>query len=328
MSEYNILLPSKPKIVKEEKFKGLYQIDGLYPGYGHTLGNSLRRIILSSLPGTAVTSVEIEGVSHEFSTIEGIKEDVIRILLNIKKLRVKLLTDEPQVLTLNIKGIKDVTVADIDKNGQVEILNLEQDIASLTSAKSFLNAKITVKKGLGYRSKEDQSEERTNIGMMILDASFTPIRRVSYEVENMRVGDRTDFNRLQIFIETDGTIPPREALENSITIMIKQLSAIVGFEEEKAGISEAEKGVAKKHKVSGDGDEKIKVDTDFLKTRIDSLGLSLRTSNALSGASIRTVGGLVKKTEEELLDIEGLGAKGIQEIKRALSDFGVILKQS
>ena len=325
MSEYNILLPSKPKIVKDEGFKGLYQIDGLYPGYGHTLGNSLRRIILSSLPGTAVTSVEIDEVNHEFSTIDGVKEDVIRILLNLKKLRIKLLTDEPQVLTLKANGVKTITAGDIDVTGQVEIMNPELEIATITDAKGSLDMKITVKKGLGYISKEDQAEERTKIGMMILDASFTPIRRVSYEVENMRVGDRTDFNRLSIFIETDGTILPKEALENSIEIMIKQLAAIVGFEEEGIQISEEEK---KQVEEKEDEKSKEEIDTDFLKTRVDTLNLSLRTTNALSSASIRTVGGLVKKTEKDLLDLEGLGAKGIQEVKRALSDFGVILKQS
>ncbi|MCK4918304.1 MAG: DNA-directed RNA polymerase subunit alpha [Candidatus Pacebacteria bacterium] len=321
MSEYNILLPSKPKIIKDEGFKGFYQIDGLYPGYGHTLGNSLRRIILSSLPGTAVTSVEIEGVSHEFSTIDGIKEDVIRILLNIKKLRIKLLTDEPQVLTLKASGVKTVTAKDIDKNGQVEVMNPELEIATLTSAKSSLEMKITVKKGLGYISKEDQAEERTNIGMIILDASFTPIRRVSYEVENMRVGDKTDFNRLSLFIETDGTILPKEALERSIEIMIKQLSAIVGFVEEDVKISEEEQQQVEEK------DGKEEMDVDFLKTRVDTLNLSLRTSNALAEASIRTVGGLVKKTEDDLLGLDGLGAKGIQEVKRALSNFGIMLKQ-
>ncbi|MFH0845791.1 MAG: DNA-directed RNA polymerase subunit alpha [Patescibacteria group bacterium] len=326
MSEQNILLPSKPKVIKEEENKGIYQIDGLYPGYGHTLGNSLRRIILSSLPGNAVTSVEIEGVEHEFSTIDGVKEDVIRILLNLKKLRIKLLSDEDQILTLNVKGIKDVTAKDIDKNGQVEILNPEQEIATLTTSKSVLNMKITVKKGLGFKSKEDQSEERTNIGKMVLDAAFSPIRRVSYEVENMRVGDRTDFNRLSIFIETDGIITPQEALENSIEIMIRQLSAIIGFEEKSIEISQEEREEALK-KGDAQGDDEKKEDSDFLKTRIDTLNLSLRTSNALASASIRTVGGLIRKSEDDLLSIEGLGSKGIQEIKRALSDFGVILKK-
>lgn len=322
MSEYNIVLPSKPKILKEEDFKGLYQIDGLYPGYGHTLGNSLRRIILSSLPGTAVTSVEIEGVDHEFSTISGIKEDVIRIILNIKKLRIKLLTNDPQVLTLKVKGIKTIIAEDIEKNGQVEIMNPELEIATLTDPKSSLNINITVKKGLGYISKENQKEEKAKIGTILLDSSFTPIRRVSYEVENMRVGDRTDFNRLSLFIETDGIITPKEALERSIEIMIKQLSAIIGFEDIKKIKEEEEE----KKKVEKEQEEKID-ENDFLKTRVDTLNLSLRTMNVLDTASIRTIGGLVKKSEDDLLSLEGLGTKGIQEIKRALSDFGVILKQ-
>lgn len=322
MSEYNIVLPSKPKILKEEGFKGLYQIDGLYPGYGHTLGNSLRRIILSSLPGTAVTSIEIEGVEHEFSTISGVKEDVIRIILNIKKLRIKLLTDEPQILNLKVKGAKTVTAGDIEKNGQIEIMNPELEIATLTDAKSSLNMKITVKKGLGYISKENQKEERNKIGTIMLDASFTPIRRVSYEVENMRVGDRTDFNRVSLFIETDGIVTPREALENSVEIMIRQLSAIIGFQRETIEETKEEE----KNKEEKQKNEKID-ESDFLKTRVDTLNLSLRTMNVLDIASIRTIGGLVKKSEEDLLALDGLGAKGIQEIKRALSDFGVILKQ-
>jgi len=323
MSEYNILLPSKPKVIKEDGFKGFYQIDGFYPGYGHTIGNSLRRVILSSLPGTSIISVKIAGVDHEFSTIEGIKEDVIRILLNLKKIRIKILSDEEQVLRLKVKGIKEITAGDIEKTGQIEILNPEQEIATITTAKGSLDMEITVKKGLGYISKETLQKDVTDIGTIVLDASFTPIRRASYEVENMRVGGRTDFNRLNIFIETDGTILPKEALEKSIEIMIKQLKAVVGFEEEEVEISEEEMEEIEKSK---EEKEENNTDTDFLKTRVDSLRLSLRTINALSNESIRTVGGLIRKTEEDILKIEGLGAKGIQEIKRALSDFGVILK--
>ncbi len=323
MSEYNILLPSKPKIIKEDGFKGFYQIDGFYPGYGHTIGNSLRRVILSSLPGTSIISVKIAGVDHEFSTIDGVKEDVIRILLNLKKVRINILSDEEQVLKLKVKGIKEITAGDIEKTGQVEILNPEQEIATITTAKGSIDMEITVKKGLGYISKEVLQKEVTDIGVIVLDASFTPIRRASYEVENMRVGDRTDFNRLNIFIETDGTILPKEALEKSIGIMIKQLKAVVGFEEEEVEISEEEMKEVEK---SNDEKEDDDTNTDFLKTRVDTLRLSLRTINALSNESIRTVGGLIRKTEEDILKIEGLGTKGIQEIKRALSDFGVILK--
>jgi len=323
MSDYNILLPSKPKAVKEEGFCGVYEVDGLYPGYGYTLGNSLRRIILSSLPGAAITSVKIDGVDHEFSTIKGVKEDVINILLNLKKVRVKISTDEPQELKLKVTGNKIVVAKDISVPGQVEVLNPEQHIATITDKSTTLNMDITVVKGLGYISKEDLQEDKSEIGSISLDAFFTPIRRVSYEVEDMRVGDRTNFNRLRIFIETDGTLTPREALEDSIDIMIKQLHAIVGFKEEKIVEEEVNKEVGDEEK---EKEDKRFDDKEFLKTRIETLDLSVRTVNSLDAAKIRTIGGLAKKTEDDLLDLEGLGDKGIQEIKRALSNFGITLK--
>ena len=232
MADYTILLPSKPRIVSEEGESGIFEIDGLYPGYGHTLGNSLRRIILSSLPGVAITSVKIRGVSHEFSVIEGVKEDVVTILLNLKKIRMKFTTDEPQTLTLKVQGEKEVTAGDLEVPGQVEILNPEQVIATLTTKGASLDMEIKAEKGLGFMPKEMIDKNRVDIGTIALDGVFTPIRRVSYEVENMRVGDRTDFNKLRIFIETDGAISPVDALTASIDIMINQLSAIVGFKEE------------------------------------------------------------------------------------------------
>lgn len=319
MTDYNIILPSKPKIIQEMDSNGVYEIDGLYPGYGHTLGNSLRRIILLSLPGAAITSVKIKGVSHEFSSISGIKEDVINILLNLKNIRVKMLTDEPQTLNLKIKGVKNVKAADIDAPGQVEILNKDLHIASITDKNTELSMEMRVEKGLGYVPKEVLQKERVEIGAIALDASFTPIRRVNYEVENMRVGDRTDFNRLRIFIETDGTISSKEALEISIQIMIKQLKAIVGFE----AAEEIEEGNVEEAK---EPEESKEMDMEFLKTRIESVDLSARTIKALSNANIRTVGGLARKKEKDLLEVEGLGAKGIQEIKKALSNFGITLK--
>src|SRR5581483_5819071 len=189
------------------------------------------------LPGTAITHVKIAGVSHEFSTIPGVKEDVITILLNLKKLRLKTTTEESQNITLKIKGVKDITAADIKLPGQVEILNPEQHIASVTDKNAELDMELTVARGLGYVSKDVLQKERVDIGTIALDATFTPIRRVNYEVENMRVGDRTDFNRLKISIDTDGTITPHEALERSISIMITQLKAIVGFKEEEPVVS-------------------------------------------------------------------------------------------
>jgi len=323
MSDFNLMVPSKPKIIKEEKTFGVYEIDGLYPGYGHTLGNSLRRIILSSLPGAAITKIKISGVPHEFSTVSGVKEDVINIILNLKKVRIALTSDEPQTLRIKEKGIKNVTAKDIETTGQVTILNPELAIATITDKGTELDIEITVEKGLGYVSKEVLSKDRVDIGSINVDAIFTPIRRVNYEVENMRVGDRTDFNRLIVSIETDGTLTPREALEKSIHIMIEQLKAIVGFQEKSEEVVPAK--IEKKVETA---EEKAKKDQyeEFLKTRVESLDLSQRTINALTSANIRTVGGLAKKKEEDILDIEGLGSKGVQEIKKMLSQFGISLK--
>lgn len=320
MLDYHIALPSKPRVVSEAERSGTYEIDGLYPGYGYTLGNSLRRIILSSLPGAAVTSVKIPGVSHEFSTIEGVKEDVVTMLLNIRKMRLKLTSDEPQTISLNVKGPKTVTAADFKFPGQVEILNPEQHIAEVTG-KISLEMEITAEHGLGYVPKEVHQKERVDIGTIALDAIFSPIRRVNYEVENMRVGDRTDFNRLRILIETDGTITAREALEKSVETMIHQLRAVVGFKEEEV-IEESvhEESDANIHREDKSGD------SEMLKTRITEMNLPQRVEQALDAASIRTVGGLVRKREDDLLAIEGLGQKGLQDIKRALSNLGLTLR--
>lgn len=323
MSDHSIVLPSKPRIVSEDQFSGTYEIDGLYPGYGHTLGNSLRRIILSSLPGAAITSIKIIGVNHEFSVISGVKEDVITIMLNLKKVRIKMLTQEAQTLTLKVKGQKEVTAGDIEKTGQIEILNPELVIATLTDKSADLDIEMIVEKGMGFVSKETLQKNRVDIGTIALDAIFTPIRRVSYEVENMRVGDRTDFNRLKIFIETDGTITAKEALETSISIMINQLKSIVGFKEE---VEEEESSSLSLGQEGSGTPSKTEPDSEFLKTRIESIGLSARTLNALSNGNIRTVGGLARKKEKDLLEIEGLGAKGINEIKDALGNYGITLK--
>lgn len=324
--DQKIVLPSKPKIVSEEDNKGVYEIDGFYPGYGFTIGNSLRRIILSSLPGSAITSIKIDGVKHEFSTIEGVREDVLMIMLNVKRLRVKMLTDEPQVLTLKVKGEKTVTAKDLTVPGQVEVINPDLVLATLTDKNSELNIEMTVERGLGFITRDNVGKDKVDIGTIVLDANFTPIRRVSYEVENMRVGDRTDFNRLRINIETDGSISPKDALLQSINIMIGQLKAITGFEDiqesEELNSSESEQDSSDE----GDETDTKKLDPEFLKTRIESMDLSARTLNALSSANIRTLGGLVRKKEKDILEVEGLGAKGVAEIKRVLAENGITLK--
>ncbi|MCX6715542.1 MAG: DNA-directed RNA polymerase subunit alpha [Candidatus Taylorbacteria bacterium] len=327
---HDIIVPSKPKIVQEDATNGVYEIDGLYPGYGHTLGNSLRRIILSSLPGAAVTRVKINGVEHEFSTLDGVKEDVITIILHLKRLRIRLTSDEPVVLTLKGKGAVELTAKDIDAPGQVEILNPELYIATLSDKTAEINIEMTVEKGLGFVPKENLQKERVEIGVIHLDAAFTPIRKANYEVENMRVGERTDFNRLRLSIETDGTITPHEALEQSIILMIEQLKSIVGFVEKETSRDEI-KGSEGASKIASSSESKPpgtgSIDTELLKTRIDALDFSSRTVKALANANIRTLGGLARKRETDIMDVDGLGAKGIQEIKKLLAQNGIILKQ-
>ena len=324
MPEYKIIMPSKPRVVEENGNKGIFEIDGLYPGYGHTLGNSLRRIILSSLPGASVTSIKIDGVSHEFQTMDGIKEDVIVMILNLKKTRFKMISDEPQTVTLSIKGPKEILAGDIKTGGQVEILNPELHIAEVTG-KVNLNIEMKIEKGLGFIAKEVFQKEKVDVGTIAVDAIFTPIRRVAYEVENMRVGDKTNHNRLRISIETDGTLTPREALSRSIEIMINQLKAIVDFKEPEEEIKISKK-VSKEEEEEKD-EKKGEDFADVLKTRTDSLDLSTRTLNALTSANIRTLGGLARKKREDLLEVEGIGEKGITEIKKVLNKFGLNLKE-
>jgi DNA-directed RNA polymerase subunit alpha len=323
MLDHSVVLPSQPRVISEDAFKGVYEIDGLYIGYGHTLGNSLRRIILSSIPGWAITTVKIDNVPHEFSAIDGVKEDILTLLLNMKRVRFAADGDETQVFICTIKGPKKVTAGDLKLPGQVRVLNSDQYIAEITE-KTTLEMEITLEKGLGYVPKEVHQRGKVNIGTIALDASFTPIRRANYEVENMRVGDKTDYNRLRVIIETDGTLTPRDALESSIDIMIRQLKAIVGFKESK---SEEDIAIIKKEKENVSSEERD-TDADVLKTRIESLDeLSSRTVNLLLSANVRTVGGLVRKKEDDLLGIEGLGDKSVQEVRRALGNFGLTLKQ-
>ncbi len=318
MLETNVALPSKPRIVSEEEFRGIYEIDGLYPGYGHTLGNSLRRIILSSLPGAAITQVKISGAAHEFDSIAGIKEDVLTILLNIKRIRLALHSDEPVTMTLKKKGNGVITAGDITTPTQIEILSKDQVIAEITNKTTELTIEFTVEKGLGYVPREVHQKEKVDIGTIALDAVFTPIRRANYEVENMRVGDRTDYNRLRVMIETDGTVSPKQALEQSIEIMIHQLKAVIGFQDAEP---------AQAAPVVAEAAADVAVDPDVLKTRIETLDLSPRTLAALEEASIRTVGGLVRKSQDDILGLDGIGPKGLEEIVALLTKMGVSLAE-
>ena len=316
MFSQNIVLPSKPRVVKEEGHRGIYEIDALYPGYGHTLGNSLRRIILSSLPGIAITSLSIAGVKHEFSTIEGVKEDVISIILNLKKICFSHEFEEAQRLSLKVTGPKVVTAKDLELKGGVEILNPEIYLFEITG-KVEVGLEINLEKGIGYVSKEQVEKEKTPIGSISLDAPFSPIKRVSYEVENMRVGDRTDYNRLRIIIETNGSITPKEALEYSISTMIKQLQALVGFKETPT---------LNTNLLSDDMPATTVTEVPHSKIKIEELGFSTRTEDALLAGGVKTLAGLLKKSEENLKEIGGLGEKAVEEIRESLKNKGLSLK--
>jgi len=219
-----ISLPSQPKIIEKKENSAVFEIEALHPGYGATIGNSLRRILLSSLSGAAVTQVKIKGAEHEFSTIPGVKEDVISILLNLKQLRFKLYSDEPQKAELKVKGAKNVKAGLFSVPSQVELVNKDLHIAALTGKSAELDIEIIIERGLGYQTVESRKKEKLEIGTMAVDAVFTPVRKVSYRVENMRVGDRTDFDRLSLELETDGTLTPEEAFFQAAEILINHFS--------------------------------------------------------------------------------------------------------
>jgi len=244
------------KTVSEDANRGVFEIEGLFAGYGLTVGNALRRTLLSSLPGAAVTEIKIKNVSHEFSTLPGIKEDIIAVSLNFKKLRFRLHTDEPQVLALRVKGEKIVTAALIKTNTEVEIVNPEEIVAHLTTKDAELDVEIKVERGLGYSPVESRKTEgRLPIGMIAIDAIFTPVIKTNYTIENMRVGDRTDYNRLRLEIETDGTVSPSAALHKAANILkdhfekVSTISVQTFEESKKEIVSEPKKrGRTKKEK--------------------------------------------------------------------------------
>ena len=238
------------KKVSESNKEGVFEVEGLYSGYGLTIGNALRRVLLSSLPGAAITQIKIKGVSHEFSALEGVKEDVVEISLNLKKIRFRIHTDEPQVLLLKVKGEKAVLASDIKINAQVELITPDVHIATLTRKDSELDMEITVEKGLGYMPVEARKNDKLPIGVIALDALFSPVTKVNFSVENMRVGERADYNRIRLIIETDGTITPSAALRKSSNILQDHFVKISGIEvkepEVTASSSEGEEKETKK----------------------------------------------------------------------------------
>ena len=306
-----ITVPHTPRVISKEGAKAVIEVEGLYPGYGMTLGNALRRVLLSSLEGAAVTVVKIKGVSHEFSTIPSVMEDVVQILLNIKRLRFTMHTGEPQKVTIKVQGERAVTAEDIETPSQVVVMNPTAHIATLTDKKAMFEVELTIEKGFGYVPVETRHSEKMEVGTVAVDAIFTPIRKINYEVENMRVGDRTDYNRLRFMIETDGTISPEDAFTKGAQILVEQFKELSSFSGE-AVAHEA----AVEHGVVEEGEESHGV-------AIADLGLSARVAHALENAGIATVGDLTAKNEADVDALEGMGEKGMTDLKKAMKKLGV-----
>lgn len=310
-----INLPQKPKITKNEGNRTIFEIEGLYPGYGVTLGNALRRVLLSSLPGVAVISVKIKGVHHEFSTIPYVAEDVIEIILNLRQIRFKKYIEEPVKLTLAVKGEKEVKAGDIKTTSDIDIINKEAPIAALTDKKAELEIEIEVASGFGFVPVESRKKDKQDIGVIAIDALFSPIRKVNFEVENMRVGDRTDYNRLRFDIETDGSTSAENVFTKACEILVEQFTILAGQEQ-------IEEEFDKETEEKNTEDEE-----DVTKIKIEGLKLTARTKGFLVDSGIRTVGGLIKKNETSLRELDGMGDKGITEIKKALKKIGLTLKE-
>ena len=314
MTEYiNIAIPSKPEIVQETDTEGTYEISGLYPGYGNTLGNALRRMLLSSIPGVAVTTIRIQGVPHEFSALDGVKEDALTVIVNMKNIRVRANTSTfPQQIVLQKKGAGVVTAGDFEAPSQVEIINKDLVIAEITDAATELHIEADVQQGIGFRPREDFSDD-LSVGSIVVDAIFSPVKRSSYEVENMRVGDRTDFNRLSLFVETDGTITPRQALEKALRTMLSQFEAMLGFQSENE---------EKLKEIEEEANESIKA------ISVDDLGLSASVIGSLEKNDIRTVMDLLRKGVSGIREVPGVGAKAVEEITKSLEERGIVLKDA
>jgi DNA-directed RNA polymerase subunit alpha len=294
-------------------FYGKFTAEPFERGFGITIGNSLRRILLSSLQGAAIVSVKIDGVLHEFSTIPGVKEDVTEIILNLKEVRLKLHTEGPKTIRVKTEGLKVLKAGDIQTGDAVEILNPDHHIATL-SRDAKLSMEMVVKVGRSYVSAEHNKEENQSIGTIPIDAIFSPIKKVNYTVTNARVGQITDYDKLILEVWTDGSLSPEEAVAHSAKTLKNQLSIFVTFEEE-----EEEETV-----VSGERDEIEKLNENLFRS-VDELELSVRSANCLKHANIKLIGDLVQKTESEILATKNFGRKSLNEIKELLGDMGLSL---
>ena len=312
--ESNLLVVHRPSISVEEidEFNAKVSIEPLEPGFGYTLGNSLRRTLLSSILGAAVTTIRVDGIQHEFSTIQGVKEDLTDIVLNIKELVIRSESDEPQTLRINVAGPKEVTAADIEVPMGVEILNPSQLICTINK-RSHLDFELTVEKGRGYVSSERNKPIGAPIGLIPIDSIFSPVRRVTYEVESTRVEQKTDYDRLILEIETDGSLTPREAVSAAGSTLVELFHLF------------AELGQGAGLQLGPEPGSEV-TDANLL-LPIEEMDFSVRSYNCLKREAITTVGQLVERSEDDLLDIRNFGQKSIDEVKQKLAELGLTLKQ-
>ena len=283
-----------------------FDIEPLHTGYGNTLGNSLRRVLLSSIEGAAVVAFRIEGASHEFTTIPGVKEDAIDIMLNIKNIRLKSFSDEPVELRLEKKGAGPVTAGDIKTTADIQVINPEQIICNIDDPKKSILIDLVVETGRGYQTIEDSSSKRLHSDMIAVDAIFSPVLRVRYKVENTRVGQETNLDKLLLTIETDGSLTAREAFEEAAAILVNQYTALAG-----STVVDAAPALGQDK-----GDE-----TNELNTPVEELNLSARTANALINNDIRTVHDLVTLSEQDLRELKGFGSKALDEVNEKLAEL-------
>lgn len=285
-----------------------FVVKPLEPGYGNTLGNSLRRVLLSSINGAAIVSFKIDGVSHEFTSIEGVKEDVVDIMLNLKNIKFKAHTDSPVELRLEKTGAGIITAKDIKANAEMEVVNPDQIIATIDDDKTKFAMDIVVESGHGYKTIEEASEDRIHSDMIAVDAIFTPVLRVRYKVDNTRVGQVSNLDRLDLTIETDGSLSPREAFEQASAILANQYTALAG-----STTIEAAPALG----------EEAKDEASELHTSIEDLNLTARTTNALVNNDIRTVHDLVNLTEQDLRELKGFGSKALDEVKDKIAELNL-----
>lgn len=291
-----------------------FVIEPLQSGYGMTLGNSLRRVLLSSIAGAAVTSFKIEGATHEFTTVKGVKEDIVGIMLNLKLLRFRVYGDEPQNLRIVKKGKGAVTAKDIQGNADVEIVNADQLIATIDDDKTTLTIELVVETGRGYRTIEESTSKKSS-DYVALDAIFSPVLRVRYKVEKTRVGQVTDLDRLSVTIDTDETITPRDAFEEAAAILVNQYTALAG--KTRVVAQEVASDVASPSGLLGQAGD----DGSLLNTSIEDLNLTARTTNALVNNDIHTIQDLFSLSDAELRDLKGFGSKALDEVKDKLAEL-------